>query len=77
MRLGSRLLTRVGPGSVMAAGMAVLAVGMLLFSRIDTDGSWARDLLALFVPTRDRRWNEPRRDALSMGKTPTAGGLLQ
>ena len=30
----------------MAAGMAVLAIGMLLFSRIDADGSWARDLLA-------------------------------
>jgi EmrB/QacA subfamily drug resistance transporter len=45
-RLGSRLATRVGPGPVMAAGMAVLATGMLLFSRIDADGSWARDLLA-------------------------------
>ena len=45
-RLGSRLSTRFGPGRVVAAGMASLAVGMLLFARLDAEGSWARDLLA-------------------------------
>jgi len=44
-RLGSRLSTRLEPGRVAAAGMALLAAGMLLLSRIDADGSWARDLL--------------------------------
>ena len=44
-RLGSRLSTRLGPGRVVAAGMAVLGVGMLLFARVDAGGSWAGDLL--------------------------------
>ena len=44
-RLGSRLSTRVGPGRVVAAGMAALAAGMLAFARIDAESSWASDLL--------------------------------
>lgn len=44
-RLASRLSTSLGPGRVMATGMALLGAGMLLFSRIDADGSWSRDLL--------------------------------
>ena len=39
-RLGSRLSTWLGLGRVVAAGMAVLGVGMLLFARIDAGGSW-------------------------------------
>jgi EmrB/QacA subfamily drug resistance transporter len=37
-RLGSRLSSRLGPGPVMAAGMAVLGTGMLLLARVG--GSW-------------------------------------
>jgi EmrB/QacA subfamily drug resistance transporter len=44
-RLGSRLSTRLGAGRVVAAGMAVLGAGMLALARVDTGGSWARDLL--------------------------------
>ena len=44
-RLGSRLSTRLGPARVVAAGMALLGVGMLLLARLDADSSWARDLL--------------------------------
>jgi EmrB/QacA subfamily drug resistance transporter len=40
-RLGARLSGRFGPGRVMAAGMAALAVGMLMLA----DGSSARDVL--------------------------------
>ena len=43
---GQQALDAVGPGRVVAAGMASLAVGMLLFARIDAEGSWARDVLA-------------------------------
>ena len=44
-RLGSRLSSELGPGRVLAAGMAVLGLGMLLQARVGTDASWARDLL--------------------------------
>jgi predicted MFS family arabinose efflux permease len=42
----SRLAARCGPGAVLAAGMALLGAGMLLFSRIDAGGSWEADVLA-------------------------------
>jgi EmrB/QacA subfamily drug resistance transporter len=45
-QLASRLAHRLGPGRVLATGMTLLGVGMLLFSRIDADGSWATDVLA-------------------------------
>jgi EmrB/QacA subfamily drug resistance transporter len=41
----SRLVVRLGPGRVLATGMTLLGAGMLLFSRIDADGSWAADVL--------------------------------
>jgi EmrB/QacA subfamily drug resistance transporter len=45
-QVASRLAARVGPGRVLATGMALLGAGMLLFARIDADGSWAADVLA-------------------------------
>jgi MFS family permease len=44
-RLGSRLSTHLGPGRVAAAGMTLLGAGMLLFVRLEPDGTWAHDLL--------------------------------
>jgi EmrB/QacA subfamily drug resistance transporter len=44
-QLAQRLTTRLGPGRVLPVGMALLGTGMLLFSRIDADGTWARDVL--------------------------------
>jgi EmrB/QacA subfamily drug resistance transporter len=42
----SRLAERLGPGRVLATGMTLLAAGMLLLSGVDSDGSWATDVLA-------------------------------
>ena len=42
----SRLAGRLGPGRVLATGMTLLGTGMLLFSRVDSNGSWAADVLA-------------------------------
>jgi EmrB/QacA subfamily drug resistance transporter len=36
---------RIGPGRLLTAGMSLIAVGMLLFTRISPDGSWASDVL--------------------------------
>jgi EmrB/QacA subfamily drug resistance transporter len=41
----TRLTGRIGPGPVLAGGMALIALGMLLFARIDADGSWTSDVL--------------------------------
>jgi predicted MFS family arabinose efflux permease len=36
---------RIGPGRLLTAGMSLITVGMLLFTRISADGSWASDVL--------------------------------
>jgi EmrB/QacA subfamily drug resistance transporter len=43
--VASRLAARLGPGRVLTTGMTLLGAGMLLFSRIDADGSWTSDVL--------------------------------
>ena len=40
-----RAVARVGAGRMLAAGMALIAVGMLLFARVATDGSYLADVL--------------------------------
>jgi EmrB/QacA subfamily drug resistance transporter len=42
----SRLTSRLGPGPVLAAGMSLIAAGMLLFAGIPVDGGYASDVLA-------------------------------
>jgi EmrB/QacA subfamily drug resistance transporter len=42
----TRLTGRIGPGPVLAAGMALIAFGMLLFTRLGSDGSYVSDVLA-------------------------------
>src|SRR5215211_7374627 len=42
----TRLTSRNGPGPVLAAGMALIAAGMLLFARVPPDGAYAADVLA-------------------------------
>ena len=42
----TRLTGRVGAGPVLAGGMALIAAGMLLFTRIDADGRYMSDVLA-------------------------------
>jgi EmrB/QacA subfamily drug resistance transporter len=42
----TRLTGRLGAGPVLAAGMAMVAVGMLLFTRIASDGTYLSDVLA-------------------------------
>jgi EmrB/QacA subfamily drug resistance transporter len=46
-----RLATRLGPGRVLAVGMAVIGVGMLLFTRISPTGSYVGDVLVPGVIT--------------------------
>jgi EmrB/QacA subfamily drug resistance transporter len=46
-----RLSGRIGPGRMLALGMAVIGVGMLLFTRISSTGSYAGDVLAPGVIT--------------------------
>jgi EmrB/QacA subfamily drug resistance transporter len=46
-----RLATRLGPGRVLAAGMAIIGVGMLLFTRISPTGSYVGDVLVPGVIT--------------------------
>jgi EmrB/QacA subfamily drug resistance transporter len=41
----TRLTGRIGPGPVLAAGMALIGAGMLLFARMPVDGHWAVDVL--------------------------------
>jgi EmrB/QacA subfamily drug resistance transporter len=42
----TRLTGRVGAGPVLAAGMAMIALGMLVFTRLTPDGSYLSDVLA-------------------------------
>jgi EmrB/QacA subfamily drug resistance transporter len=46
-----RLATRLGPGRVLAVGMAIIGVGMLLFTRISPTGSYVGDVLVPGVIT--------------------------
>jgi EmrB/QacA subfamily drug resistance transporter len=43
--LASRAVTRVGPKPMLVSGMALQAVGLLLFTRISADGSYLGDVL--------------------------------
>ena len=47
--VGSRLIGRVGTKPMMVAGMASLAAGMLLLSRLPVDGAFVPDLLPGFL----------------------------
>jgi EmrB/QacA subfamily drug resistance transporter len=42
----TRLTGRLGAGPVLAAGMAMVALGMLLFTRVASDGTYLSDVLA-------------------------------
>ena len=44
--LAGRLVSRVGPGPVLTAGMTLIGTGMLLFSSMPADGTWAANVLA-------------------------------
>src|SRR5215208_4810925 len=44
----TRLTTRLGAGPVLAAGMGLIALGMLLFTGLEPDGSYLADV---FVPS--------------------------
>ena len=44
-RRATRMTGRHGAGPVLAAGMALIAAGMLLFARVDVDGGYASDVL--------------------------------
>ncbi len=44
-QIASRVTSRIGPGPVLAFGMASLGVGMLLLSGVSADGSWLSDVL--------------------------------
>jgi EmrB/QacA subfamily drug resistance transporter len=46
-----RLAARLGPGRILTAGMSLIAVGMLLFTRISPDGSYLSDVLLPGVVT--------------------------
>ncbi|HEX8074821.1 MAG TPA: MFS transporter [Thermoleophilaceae bacterium] len=43
--IASQLVTRIGFKQVLAAGMAFIAAGLIWFSRISVDGSFASDIL--------------------------------
>ncbi|WP_354702112.1 putative MFS-type transporter EfpA [Paraconexibacter sp. AEG42_29] len=44
-QIASRLTSRLGPGPVLAAGMTSIALGMLLFTGVDADGTYLGDVL--------------------------------
>jgi EmrB/QacA subfamily drug resistance transporter len=44
-QIASRLTNRLGPGPVLAGGMALIGSGMLLFTAISADGSYLADVL--------------------------------
>jgi EmrB/QacA subfamily drug resistance transporter len=46
-----RLTARIGPGPILALGMSLVAVGMLLFTRISPHGSYLGDVLLPGVVT--------------------------
>ncbi len=45
-RFAGPLVSRRGPWGLLAAGMSMIAVGMLLFTQIDADGTYLADVLA-------------------------------
>ncbi|WP_431975810.1 MFS transporter [Micromonospora haikouensis] len=49
--LSTKLIMKVGPRSTLAAGLAVSAIGVALFTRISVDGSYLTDLLPAMVVT--------------------------
>jgi EmrB/QacA subfamily drug resistance transporter len=50
IQVGGALLTRVGPRPIVPVGMLLAAAGMVLFTRLDLDSSYATDVLpGLFV----------------------------
>jgi EmrB/QacA subfamily drug resistance transporter len=49
--IAGRLVTRIGPGRILAVGMGVIGLGMLLFTGISPDGSYLGDVLVPGVIT--------------------------
>lgn len=49
--IAGRITERFGPGPVLTLGMSLVAIGMLLFSAVRSDGSYAADVLAPSVLT--------------------------
>jgi hypothetical protein len=47
--VAAALVNRVGVRPLIASGMAILAAGMLLFTQVSVDGSYARNLLPGFL----------------------------
>ena len=47
--VAAALVTRVGVRPLIAGGMAILAVGLLLFTQVSVDGSYVADLLPGFL----------------------------
>ena len=45
VRYAQPLMMRFGAKRTVVAGLALVAVGLLLFTRVPVDGSWARDVL--------------------------------
>ncbi len=43
--LAGRLVSRIGPGPVLTAGMSLIAAGMLLFGRVAVAGTYGADVL--------------------------------
>src|SRR4051812_7720530 len=50
-QVASRLVGRVGPGMVLTAGMALIALGMIGLSRVSADGSYWADVLVPSIVT--------------------------
>jgi EmrB/QacA subfamily drug resistance transporter len=52
MSLGfsARLSERFGPATVLVPGLALIAVGLILFARVPIDGSYVADLLPVMIP---------------------------
>jgi EmrB/QacA subfamily drug resistance transporter len=50
-QVASRLVGRVGPGVVLTAGMAMIALGMLGLSQVSADGSYWADVLVPSIIT--------------------------
>jgi EmrB/QacA subfamily drug resistance transporter len=49
--VAGRLVRRLGPGPILTAGMALLGLGLLLFSPLRGEGSYAHDVLAASLIT--------------------------
>jgi EmrB/QacA subfamily drug resistance transporter len=47
--VAAALVSRVGVRPLIAGGMAILSLGMVLFSQVQVDGTYARDLLPGFL----------------------------